>query len=276
MSYSFNTQEIAESGYLFIDGGCLRSMLRDVSDRYFHGNLIDFDYAKFAKYFSKVFYYDALPGQQKDEPKDEYEMRIETDKDFFDMLGATDKYHVYLGSMHRRKKRNEQKQVDIMIAVDMLTHAFRKNTSQVTLFTTDSDFIPLIDKMVDNGMHINLWYPDTKNCNANKELIASADRKKRIGFEDVYASCTDAFKQKFKLPEAGLMLNDNCEIEIHEWQDLKRGTIKLGRTADKYMLRFKSGENHAGIEYSDLKVLKNYVEDKFALIIPETPNLATK
>ena len=268
MSYSFNAEEITEKGYLFIDGGCLRSMLRDVSDRYFHGNPIEFDYSKFAKHFSKVFYYDALPGQ-KEEPKDEYERKIQPDKDFFDMLGAIDKYHVYLGSMHRRKKRNEQKQVDIMIAVDMLTHAFRKNTSEVTLFTTDSDFIPLIDKMVDNGMHINLWYPDTKNCSANKELIASADRKKRISFEDVYANCTEAFKQKFKLPQDGLVLNDNCENEIHQWRDLKRGTIKLGRNADKYILRFKSGENHAGVEYPDLEVLRAFAEDKFGLIIPE-------
>ncbi|MBD2254416.1 NYN domain-containing protein [Nostoc parmelioides] len=49
------------------------------------------------------------------------------------------------------KAKKEQKEIDIMIAVDMLTHSFQKNMDEATLLAGDLDFKPLIDALVLNG-----------------------------------------------------------------------------------------------------------------------------
>lgn len=50
--------------YLFVDGGCLRSVLEKVSNTYAAGAALDVDYTALTREFAKVFYYDALPEQR--------------------------------------------------------------------------------------------------------------------------------------------------------------------------------------------------------------------
>ena len=95
----------------------------------------------------------------------------------------------------RRRKVVEQKEVDILIAVDMLTHTFRRNMHQVASFlTSDLDFRPLIEAIVREGMYIHLWYPEGKT---NKELIYAADSRKPLTAQDVFSWCTKTFKEQY-------------------------------------------------------------------------------
>ncbi len=90
-----------------------------------------------------------------------------------------------------------QKKIDVMIAVDMLTHTFRRNMHQATLLTSDLDFKPLLDALVHEGMFVTLWYPPN---DTNKELVAAADRRQPFGIRDVGAALTDTSKHLITIP----------------------------------------------------------------------------
>jgi uncharacterized LabA/DUF88 family protein len=92
----------------------------------------------------------------------------------------------------RRRKVVEQKEVDILIAVDMLTHSFQRNMHEVAFLTSDLDFRPLIEAVIREGMYIQLWYPKGKT---NEELIYAADSRKPLTVKDVFSWCTANFKK---------------------------------------------------------------------------------
>ena len=71
-----------EIQYLFIDGGCLRTIIETVSQEFFGGNVIEIDFKKLSRGFSKAFYYDAVQPQQRDETEDDYEKRIKSQIEF--------------------------------------------------------------------------------------------------------------------------------------------------------------------------------------------------
>src|SRR4051812_4856243 len=92
---------LREIKYLFIDGACLRSTLAKMGAAYAQGAPLKVDYAKLTAEFSKVFYYDALPGRQRDETSPDYEIRIEPDRRALDELSSLDRFHVYEGDVRR-------------------------------------------------------------------------------------------------------------------------------------------------------------------------------
>ncbi|AFZ57223.1 NYN domain-containing protein [Anabaena cylindrica FACHB-243] len=184
--------------YLFIDGGCLESLLATLSKDFFGEIKIEIDYQTLGKGFTKVFYYDCLPAQKSEENQENYNNRVQPKIDLFNHLKSLDGFHVYEGTARFRDKKRgqEQKQVDIMIAVDMLTHSFRQNMHEATLLTGDLDFKPLIDALVQEGMYISLWYPQGRT---NDELVHSADSKKAITVDIVKEWFTTDFREKVKI-----------------------------------------------------------------------------
>jgi hypothetical protein len=151
--------------------------------------------------FDKVFYYDALPSKHGSEGQQEYDVRLEAAKNFHDKIGALDRFHVYEGDTRRSPslRKQEQKKVDVMITVDMLTHAFRRNMQHCTLLTGDLDFKPLIDALVSDGMTVTLWYPPKRT---SRELIAAADQRRQLDIRSLYDSLGTRSKQLFTLPSA--------------------------------------------------------------------------
>jgi hypothetical protein len=118
-----------EVHYLFVDGGALRGRLQNLSNRFFGGVALTIDSSTVAGIYTKVFYYDALPVREDGEAEKDYEMRVKPQKDMLDAVASVDRVRVYEGDARRRRKRGlEQKKVDVMLTVDMLTHAFRKKT----------------------------------------------------------------------------------------------------------------------------------------------------
>jgi uncharacterized LabA/DUF88 family protein len=192
-----------EIKYLFVDGACLRELLESFSMEYFNGDKIDFSYSKLSCGFHKVFYYDALPYKKDEENESDYEIRIKPNIDLFNVLSLLNNFHVYEGTTRKRRKGVEQKKVDIMIAVDMLNHSFRKNMNRATLLTGDLDFKPLIDALVDNGMFIDLLYPVNKT---NTELIQAADSSQELNLEWIYEYSSGIFKKHHYIPSKNIVV----------------------------------------------------------------------
>lgn len=254
-----------EIKYLFVDGACLREMLESYSIEYFNDDKIDFSYSMLSRDFHKVFYYDALPYKKENESDSDYEQRIKPNIDLFNNLSLLSKFHVYEGTARKRRKGVEQKKVDIMIAVDMLNHSFRKNMNRATLLTGDLDFKPLIDALVDNGMFIDLLYPVNKT---SSELIQAADSSDELNLEMIYQFSSGKFKSNHFIPSkvqvvGGVQFN-STKIESIINSNGIEGELFRANDRDEYFLtyRFEANSNSfVHFSFNDVELLKKYFNE---------------
>lgn len=166
-----------ETEYLFIDGGCLRASVRAISADLLGdcAALVPITWPM-TQGFQKVFYYDAVSGRKHTESQAAYEARVKPEHERFDLIQAQDRFHVSLGHIVGEKPR--QKGVDVKLAVDMMTHAFRGHITRATLFAGDADFAPLVRALVAEGLHVTLWHPEQ----ASAELKRAADSTRPFSF----------------------------------------------------------------------------------------------
>jgi len=261
MSGSFSSGSSEKVRYLFIDGGCLDSLLEALSNGLFGGTKLDIDYYKLATGFHKVFYYDCLPAKKQGEEETIYQNRVQPKLELFNHLRSLDRFHVYEGTARYRDKRRgqEQKQVDIMIAVDMLTHSFRRNMHEATLLTGDLDFKPLIDALVQEGMYVSLWFPKGRT---NYELVDSADSRQAITIHNVQGWFTDSFQGKVKTPVLNQLSSPDLDSSWQQLETIKQVAYEafIYEQAGNYsaLLPVKSG--YFLYHHHDLEQLKFYVE----------------
>jgi uncharacterized LabA/DUF88 family protein len=179
--------------YLFIDGAYLREVLNQQSQTYFSGDTITLNFDTLTSGFQKKFYYDCLPPKRSGESREDYESRIKTQIDFYNKLRSLNGFHVFLGTTASEGGRARQKGVDIMIAVHMLTHCFRRNMEKTTLLTGDLDFKPLIESLVQDGMDVTLWFED---ISTSKELVYAADSQRDLSVLSLQTYATNDFLQR--------------------------------------------------------------------------------
>ncbi|SIO66922.1 Uncharacterized conserved protein, LabA/DUF88 family [Bradyrhizobium erythrophlei] len=256
--------------YLFIDGGCLRATLADIERDYAGGQKLDIDFSNLTRQYSKVFYYDALPSKHSEESDDAFQARFDAVDLFHKRLGALDRFHVYEGDTRRSssRRRQTQKKVDIMIAVDMLTHAFRRNMERATLLAGDLDFKPLIDALVNDGMFVTLWFPPNKT---NPELISAADQREQLDVRSIYDSLKPQSKALFSLPMTnGMAGAGDPGTLLKSWAN-EDGDFCLYKSGEEF---FISGPN-ANIGYrtyynhANLDLLAFYARDVLQSPIPK-------
>lgn len=254
--------------YLFIDGGYWREVIERISNRYFPGETIEIDYRKVTYEFRKTFYYDCLPQRLASDTDEQYESKAALQKASFAGLRSLPGIHVYEGSVRGDKVKRRQKMVDTMMAVDMLTHSYRKNASEITLVAGDLDFKPIVDALVLDGMYVRLWYDERS---ASPELIDSVDLRHPINILRLFEWGTQGFRVRhiksfpravsaadrhpvegYKLLKKGSMTGD-VECELHEKDGLF--CIAFKESADSNMIVYVRGKQ--------LDLLEKYVEHMY-------------
>ncbi|WP_182912011.1 NYN domain-containing protein [Sphingomonas cavernae] len=192
---------VRERQYLFIDGGALRSAVKQLSkDVTGDENELTVLYPQFASGADKVFYYDAISAQEHNEPRDAYERRVTDEHEKFDKIRALDRFHVALGEVKGKSRNRRQKQVDVRLAVDMLTHSFRRNMQSAVLFAGDDDFIPLVEALVRDGMTITIWHPPQ----ATEALLGAADNRRPFTLKEALPMLTrDGVMPAFRVTSSG-------------------------------------------------------------------------
>lgn len=58
----------------------------------------------------------------------------------------------------KKQKNRKSKRVDITLATDMLTHAYRGNYDIAILVAGDDDYVPLVKAIKDEGRRVVLWF----------------------------------------------------------------------------------------------------------------------
>ncbi|MBH5398576.1 NYN domain-containing protein [Bradyrhizobium sp. CNPSo 4010] len=257
--------------YLFIDGACLRTTIEEIGKRYVPGQVLRIDYDRLTGGYDKVFYYDALPAKRNGETDEEFGVRRDAAIAFHDQLGSLDRFHVYEGDTRKSPtvRKQEQKKVDVMIAVDMLTHSFRRNMQHATLLTGDLDFKPLLDALVQEGMSVTLWYPPHKT---NKQLISAADQRRQLDVQSIYPALRPASRALFSLPSgSGESSRGKIGRVLQAW-DNDDGEIELFACPDQTYVLAMPNVNPGYKTYwthSDLAILKNFAIEVFGLPFPD-------
>ncbi|URK88001.1 NYN domain-containing protein [Rhizobium sp. RCAM05350] len=247
--------------YMFVDAASLYAHTAKISRQFFNGTQFEFDLKRMRMPYTRLFYYDAMPVRKVFENEDEatYLSRTEPQRKILDIMKATDGVHVYEGDAHQRKRGQgglEQKKVDVMIAVDMLTHTFRHNMHQAELLTGDNDFKPLIDALVREGMLTTLWYPPGST---NPELINAADSRRPISLQILWQWMTDASRQEFTIP---MQINKDPSLEpgdlLVEWTEGGE-QFALRKDFDDYLV-LKNGDdlNRLNIRHSNYELLNQF------------------
>ncbi|MCW5947256.1 MAG: NYN domain-containing protein [Fimbriimonadales bacterium] len=172
--------------YAFVDGGYLEVAFREALSPLYGGALEpDLNQVRLALQVLKLFYYDALYEPTSGESKDVLEA-TEVKASFLSGINEVDGVHVRTGSAVRRTGRNkkglEQKEVDVLLAVECLTHAYRGNCPSVVLVTGDLDFRPLIDALIHAGIYVTLY----SGPRGAKELSLAADRRNVLDYNTLY------------------------------------------------------------------------------------------
>lgn len=185
--------------YMFIDGAYLDERLKALEPVF--GEVPAIDYERLGYSATKVFYYDALPREPEPNaaPRDQaaYELKLAKKQSHFDMLRSLPGWHVVQGVVKRgdeKKAKAQQKEVDILIAVDMLTHTYRRNMEEVIFLAGDLDFRPLVDAVVRDGMYVTLQYDP---ASVAKDLVETADTADPLRFLRWHSLLRDDLRARF-------------------------------------------------------------------------------
>ncbi|MGI2295122.1 NYN domain-containing protein [Paenibacillus sp. GXUN7292] len=167
---------------IFIDGGYLDSVLLD-----FKKARIDYeklcDELKEELSLLRTYYYHCLPYQSS-APTDIEKREFSNAEKFQRKLSRLESFTVRRGKLAYRgiddngKSIFEQKRVDVALATDLVMHSTKRLITHAILITGDSDFIPAVEIAQSEGVHVKLFYADSKR--PHDELMDSVDSLKLI------------------------------------------------------------------------------------------------
>jgi len=251
--------------YLFVDGACLQSTLAHYAKTYFGSASLRANYWSLFAGFSRIFYYDALPSKKNDESDGDFDARIAAKLGFFESLRRMGRVHIFEGvTRHRKRVGQEQKQVDVLIAVHMLSHAHRGNMQRATLLTSDLDFKPLLDALIMEGINTTLWYPPY--C-TNKDLLNSADSRRVLGLRACHGFLSPSDQVRFPIPE-GISKFDapdpdrTCKTK---WSSSRYGEVRLYQESGSFEVVFQCDVNAGHWQYhrcSSQDILKTCLSEE--------------
>ncbi len=171
---------------VFLDAGYITKVLK------FDFGEPKIDYHKLALAISepdellRAYYYNCLP-YQGNPPTDAERERYAKAHRFTTALSNLPRFQVRLGKLAYRGCDNKgapifiQKRVDCMVGVDMALLAGKGKITNVSIFTGDSDLIPAIEAVKQEGVLVTLWHGSYKHDTApSRELVEVADERKEL------------------------------------------------------------------------------------------------
>jgi uncharacterized LabA/DUF88 family protein len=161
----------------------------------------------------RTYYYDAINySNLKDESDEDRDKRIAAKQAFHDYVSSQQGVHVREGHVRRSpaKKKQEQKGVDVQLAVDALEHAARGNMEKAVLLTGDLDFEPLLNSLARMGVRTRLIYVSQ---HAPLELRQAADDVQKITLEHFWQWAAPPFQTNFR------------QVHMHYRHDRPEGQI---------------------------------------------------
>ena len=143
---------------VFIDGSNLYHNLKSIFGS------TDLDYAKFIskligsqRELVRTYYYNCPLEQSEDSAAYKAQQR------FFEYLYRIPDFEVRLGRLQLKKDKKVEKGVDVKLATDMLSKAFKNHYDVAILISGDGDFVEVVNQVKDLAKHVELVvFPNQK------------------------------------------------------------------------------------------------------------------
>jgi uncharacterized LabA/DUF88 family protein len=253
--------------YLFIDGANLNAILRTFGNKYLRGEFPRISWPRMGQMHQKVYYYDAVPVQTPGEDDGAYAERIRPKLAELRAIELQPGFHVRSGdAIHRKRRGNEQKMVDVQLAVDALRMAHLGLFSHLTLLTSDLDFKPLVDALVDMGIQVTVQYPQGET---NETLIVAADFAEDITFARIGSWLADQSSVPVFNGFAGQAPRPSG-ISVDYWQqgDDVYYLVAYGSTVT-LNINEPSKQRHGNVEASHATAALHYAADVLGISVSE-------
>lgn len=250
----------SEDTYLFIDGEYLRRIFDDAMRWMFlcptRDEDIDYTEIKRLAQAKRVFFYDCIDDEkQQNESEPEFQKRVRTQETFFTKLGELKGFHIRQGSLKGTGKKRRQKEIDVLLATDMLTHGYDGNMATAVLLAGDLDFRPAVENLVRRGVFVEVWYEPRS---ASAELPGAADHGKRLGFHTLHDWGTAYFQKHHPLPTVSKDEGVQGKL-IKEGLCDGRRVLLIGVDASQSVLRLEGSDHPWLYHHADHGVLERYV-----------------
>ena len=185
-----------EKVLVMIDAG----FLSKVSYKLGEGHYFKYDLLKFSKaicgnhgsVFKHLFFYNA-PPYQGTRPNEYDRKRKEEYDSFTNKLSSNEEVTIKEGRCQRLKNNGKfiyrQKGVDTLLTMGLMDVPIQyPKVKQIILIASDSDFVPVIERLKDLGIEIILYTYFDRQRNSNfsrsNELIKSVNRYVKLKKED--------------------------------------------------------------------------------------------
>ncbi len=188
---------------IFIDGSNLYHVLRQNIDKR------DLDYKKFAEKLCgdreliRTYYYNI-----RQESPDNPGLASSQDR-FLNALYETDYLEVKLGIWKQRGNTMVEKGVDVMIASDLIAHAYEDHYDTAILVSGDADFYPALQVVKDTGKQVEVAAFDS---NLSSEAARFSDvliKFDRDYFDDLWMSASQK-SSNFRAAEKRKLVTDEA------------------------------------------------------------------
>jgi uncharacterized LabA/DUF88 family protein len=170
---------------IFIDGGYLSKLTKHIFTNS-NGSPKKIDFNKLSLNLSskcngellRTYYYDC-PAFVSPRPNTVEKDRQRRTDSFLYNLRRLDKFDVRLGKLNRYFKSDgtpdfEQKGVDVLLAIDVLRLALKNKIDKAIFITGDSDFVPVIQAIKDEGVGTILFYHESA---VHRNILDCCDTK---------------------------------------------------------------------------------------------------
>ena len=136
--------------------------------------------------------------QRSNEANESFRERQQEQEEQFNRIQSVIGCHVQLGTLAGEGSRRRQKEVDILLTVDMMNHAIRQNMSHAYLLAGDRDFRPVVKSLVDMGIFV-IVRADIRD--SAPDLIRAADGFEELKFSHYYGWTPEPIRIKYPVPE---------------------------------------------------------------------------
>ena len=180
--------------YLYVDARYLNRVFEDCLTS-FVGRAVGVHWPSVKRYFNaqRVFYYDCLDDlPRQDESESDLRDRVTLQERQLESIGSLDGYFLRLGTVRGDPKRRRQKEVDVLIAVDMLTHSHKGNMSHAVLLAGDLDFKPVVEAVVEQGTNVTVAFEPKSG---SKILARAADSERCLTLSALWYMSTGPYHQ---------------------------------------------------------------------------------
>ncbi len=261
--------------YLFIDGGYLRTSFKDCMSRY-HSEEVDCSIRATTNALhqlhalsaipEKMFYYDCVDERRDGNESDEQlARRVKAQEDRFNLIRDAPGWHVREGRLVGARKgvRQRQKPVDILLAVEMLSHAFNKNMHEAILIAGDDDFTPLVEELLRHGTYVQVL---SDRRSGSLHLMHTADVGRRMGYPFYWHLTPIGFQKEHPLPD-----DASVAFNVDGGRRVEYGICEAG---EKVEIFESGGVFHfcvprernmvSKVRARDLRMLRAYLEYEFS------------